>query len=1037
MKTLILTLVLPVIAAGVQAGENANSQSSTRTTAERDRLEQEFVTPPDTARPYIWWRWMGAYVNKDAVIKDLKAFKDGGLHGVLLEPMNDALPRTYKNGTKPVPGLVTPFGPEWWDVFKTAVSTARDLGMEVMVANCPGYDNTGGPWITPEASMKRVVWSETDCSGPAAFDAVLPMPPTFLNYYKEIAVLAVPASGEPDPGAVVDLTGKMDAAGKLVWNAPAGDWKILRFGQTTTGETNGPITPEGKGLEVDRFDSRMLKIHFDAYPKKIAEMLGDLTGKTMTAFYFDSYETGFQNWSANFREEFRKRRGYDILPWLPVLTGGKSEPIGKGLKQLPRGRVMGSPERTERFVWDYHRTITELTAEEFHKAYADMIHQYPGVKMVLQPYGTAGTPFSMGLSGICADIPAGEFWHEDGKPEVTWWTLDLVASMAHTTGRDVVSAESFTASPQDSRWGDDPYALKPGADMALAMGINRFELQLAALQALEGAEPGLLPIYGPRFGRVSTWWGMSRGWTTYLARCCQLLRQGRFIGDIAVLDPTINFNTSKGRLSLPKFQGYKAELLAEPLFLRDLKVQNGKLILPSGMEYRLLVLPEQPTMTLPVLRRLRELVNEGAVVLGPKPLTTPGLQDYPKCDEEVRRIADEIWGAGPAPANGFHACGKGRVYVNAPVEKILAELGVDADVRFPASVSFKSQPPGRVLPWIHRKAGDADIYFLSNQKAEPVDGEFSFRVDGKLPELWDAATGKIRRAACWQRRDGRTVIPLKLDAFGSVFVVFRQPAPDRIDPVASVQGPGAEPRRLERSADGKKLILEAFQPGDYVVKTVAGRTISFNVKNLPPELPLDGAWQIKFPPDRGAPESATFEKLISWSEHPEPGIKYFSGTAIYSKEIEVPQGYLADNQKVYLNLGDVKNLARVTLNGKEAGICWKAPFEIEVTDYLKPGKNSLQVEAANLWPNRFIGDAQEPEDVEWEKETFSDKGKYRGKIMKELPAWFVEKQPRPSKNRRTLSWMMQYTGKEPLLPSGLLGPVTLRCSRRVAAAVAD
>ena len=558
--------------------------------------------------------------------------------------------------------------------------------------------------------MQKIVWSEQKVAGPGAVSG--PVKPAEVdpqwNFYRDVAVLAVPDQTAPvPPEAIVDLTEKLGADGRLDWTVPTGPWVILRFGRTTTGATNAPAPPSAKGLECDKLDREGADAHFDGYVAKVLENAGPDTGKALREVFIDSYEVGDQNWSPSFREEFKQRRGYDPVPWLVAAT---KRVVGSDDPTAATKRVVGSDDLTARFQRDWRQTIAELFADNYYGYMAERTHRYAGVRLACEPYTG---PFDTVTCGTRADEVAAEYW---AAPSVWGWpTLKPVASSAHITGRRIVGAEAFTGQPQYAQWRQDPYALKAVGDRAFCLGVNQCILHTTAHQPWRDVRPGMtMGPWGTHFGRTQTWWEQSPAWLTYLARCQFLLQAGQFVGDVCFLSDE----------KTPP-AGYDGDTCSEELFLQGMTVKDGRLVLPCGMSYRVLVLPERPTMTPAVARKIRTLVEAGATIVGAKPTASPSLQDFPECDAEVRRIADELWDTG-------------RVVAGLPVAQVLAGLKVDPDFQADAT---------NIL-WIHRRIGGAEVYFVSNQEEAGRTAVCSFRVTGRQPELWDAATGQIHRLGC-------------------------------------------------------------------------------------------------------------------------------------------------------------------------------------------------------------------------------------------------------------------------------------------------
>jgi hypothetical protein len=1067
-------------------------------------LEEDFQNPPDVARPHTWWHWMNGNITKEGITADLEAMKQIGLGGAQIFNVSEAIPD----------GPVLFMSPEWRELVKHAVAEADRLGLELCIHNCAGWSSSGGPWITPDVAMQMVVVSETHATGAARFTATLPQPETRRDYYQDIAVLAFPTPRDdtqriadigPKAGYaarygqqpqlddfpaesivkradILELTDKLGDDGRLVWDVPVGDWTILRIGYTPTGKDNHPAPESGRGLECDKLSRAGLAAHWAGMMGQVVQDLGPLAGRTLNNCLIDSYEVGHQNWTPRFREEFEQRRGYDPLLLLPVLTG----------------RVVDSGEVSERFLWDLRRTIADLFADDYFGYFSELCHAN-GMLASIEPYDG---PFECLLAGRDADIPMGEFWVGSGGESNS---CKLAASVAHTYGRSIVGAESFTASPQRGRWQNYPYALKAVGDLMHSVGINRFIVHRYAHQPWLDKFPGMtMGQWGTHFERTVTWWDPGAAWVRYLTRCQYLLQQGLFVADVCYFAGEAAPNGAPHNPDL-KAKGYDYDACNADVLLNRTSVKNGRLVLPDGMSYGMLVLPDTPFMTPRLLAKLRDLVEQGATVIGPQPVKSPSLSDYPAGDVAVQKLAAEVWGDCDGQTVKEHAFGKGRVIWGKSLEEVLAAKGVKPDCAF-ASAAAKPK-----MAWIHRVVDGADLYFVSNQKSRAQEVECTFRVSGKVPELWHADTGETEVAPLWSEQDGRITVPIRFDPAGSVFVVFRRQAgrgdhfvsmsqpkvegaesgEERIeiraafyeavdgaggadvtakvaelvdagelsipasnatfgDPIvnhfkrlrveytlngkpltASVEeggilelleaeGPASMPVcKLVRSAPGQ-IELQAFQSGTYELQSARGKTARVEVGFLPPPVEVDGPWMLRFPPGWGAPASVELDELISWTDHGDAGVRYFSGTAEYEKTFEIPEKLLERNNVLYLDLGQVKCLAEVTLNGRDLGVWWKPPFAADITSIARPGRNTLKVRVTNLWVNRLIGDEQYPDDCEW-----------KGKPLKSWPRWLVEREPRPVQERLTFTTWKHYTKDSAPLESGLLGPVMVRPAERV------
>jgi hypothetical protein len=1140
-------------------------------------LDKPFASPPEAARPWVYWFWLNSNLTREGITADLEAMKRVGIGGVLIMEVDQGAPR----------GPVAFMGPEWRALFKHVVAEAQRLGLEVNMNNDAGWNGSGGPWIKPEQSMQKIVWTETKVEGPKRFEGVLLPPQANHGFYRDIAVLAFATPGDfridkiegkaefgrayfpPDaPHAqlaadlviprdrMVDLTARVGNDGRLAWDVPAGKWTVLRIGHTSTGATCGPAPASGAGLECDKLSKEGIEAHFAGMMGKLIEDVGPGAGKALAATHIDSWEIGTQNWTARMREEFQKRRGYDPLRYLPAVTG----------------RAVDSLEVSERFLWDLRQTISDLLVENYAGHMATLARQH-GMRLSIEAYD--GPCDDLTYAGR-ADEPMCEFWMGGGRFE----TCKEMSSAAHTYGRRIVGAESFTADDHE-RWLHHPATIKSLGDRAFCDGVNRFVFHRYAMQPWLNPKPGMtMGPWGLHYERTQTWWEESRPWHEYLARCQFLLRQGLFVADICYMQPEAAPQGFHGH----NRTGYDYDNCTAEVVLSRLSVKDGRIVLPDGMSYRVLVLPPVTTMTPSLLRKVKELVEAGATVIGPRPLKSPSLSDYPKCDEEVKRLADELWGDCDGKTVKEHACGKGRIVWGLTPEEVLAKAGVTPD--------FKAGP---FVRWIHRRVDGAEVYFVASSHQQPVETVCEFRVTGKRPEFWQPETGRIQPAPAYEEADGSTRIPVRFEPSGSVFVVFRGGAAPPSEHIVSVArdghellslaaGPaqnrdvantftmavwvkpeadtalpaetnaGVTAIQLERNdvlypppghevyGDGHsgagiaagrngvcvdehganyfpavlvyaapltnwthiavvyrdgtpslylggKLVRkglkgpltvhpgvgvphgrsvapfrgqmaalqqfdralteaeiaqlvakppaagepgqgptidlasgDVWQPGSYVLKTADGKTRQFQVAALPEPLTVAGPWELRFPPNWGAPERVTLDTLISWPEHADPGVKCFSGTATYSKTVNVPQDLPAKDRRLYLDLGRVQVMAEVRLNGKNLGILWKPPYRLDVTGAVKAGDNALEVKVTNLWVNRLIGDEQLPED---------SKRNPNGTLAA-WPAWLLEGKSSPTGRFTFTSWRLWKKG-EPLLESGLLGPVTLRAAARLEA----
>jgi len=745
---------------------------------------------------------------------------------------------------------------------------------------------------------------------------------SFLFEYESVQTPEVPPEATIRSSDIIDLTSKMDRNGNLHWDIPPGKWTILRMGYSLTGAKNRPATPAGHGYEVDKLSSKYLESYYHGYFDPIAKSLGPLFGKSLQYVLMDSWEAGMQNWTDEMISEFRNRRGYDPTRYLPALTG----------------RVVDSAEVSDCFLWDFRRTLADMYADYHYGALTKLLAQ-SGVGTYAEAAGVSlEIPEDTLLNKSKVIIPMGEFWVRALHPELMYYQdVRGAASASHIYGKTLVAAESFTGGGYEAS-----YTLKKVSDYWFAQGVNRLVFHTSAHQPLD-TKPGNTMV-GTHINRNITWAEQARPFMTYLARISFLLQQGLFVADLAYLlnegAPSTMPIWGAGLTPKPP-DGYDYDYVNADVLINRMSVNaDGRLVLPDGMTYRVLVLPQIDRMTVRVLRKIRELVKGGATIVGPKPVKSPSLTGYPDADEEIRMLANDLWGDLDGVSRTKRIYGKGMVVWGLPLVDVLDSLDVPKDVEY-------SQPLDAEIAWIHRRTVDADIYFIANRTDSPHDIDIRFRISGKEAELWYPDTGEIKPAQ-YSTADNSTTVKLNLAQRESVFVVFRQAALSLFRAL-----PTAESTTL------KKIV---------------------------------GPWDVSFPPNLGAPEEIQLTELQSWTENANDGVKYFSGTATYTKTIHVPQSWFQDRAKLLLDLGTVRDIAELSVNGKMLGILWKPPYRMDVTGKLEHGENEIHIKVTNQWMNRLIGDRSAPVD------------------KKVLSAG---------------STMMFFGGMPPLAESGLIGPVTV------------
>lgn len=1076
--------------------------------------KNQFQTPPNSAKPRVWWHWMNGNITKDGIQKDLEWMERVGIGGFQNFDANLFTPVV-------VPKKLVFMQPDWKDAFKFTAEFADKKGLEMAIAGSPGWSVTGGPWVEPKDAMKKYVFTEALVTGGKTQTIQLPKLPDVIGKFGSIEThaggvmggfvgerphfsadafviayklpsnekhlmdlnpkmtksggdfdtkmmldhdanktyflppmevgkdmwvqyefdspqtfkafgLGMGEAGElaefnggptnrslkvsddgvnfrtiakvsnstlpfitigisattakywricfetlpatispiaammgmtetPKPAGtnisefvlfntsridqaedkagfsawkedgklsgatnveaistqdVVDLTGKMSADGSLEWDVPAGNWMVVRLGYSLTGRQNHPASPEATGLEVDKLDKEAVRRYINTYLDMYKDATGGLMGaKGLQYMVLDSYEAGHMNWSKDFPNEFKKRRGYDILPWIPALTG----------------RIVNNLEASEKFLWDFRKTIGEMIAENHYDVIGEELHKR-GMKRYTESHENGRIYLADGMDvKRNAEIPMSAMWTPGslagGTDEEVRSEADIreAASVANIYGQNIVAAESMTSIQNAFSW--TPEKLKRTADLEFASGLNRFVIHTSVHQPLDDKKPGFsLGPFGQYFTRQETWAEAGgKAWMSYLGRSSYLLQQGRNVADVLYYYGENNNITWICREKLPAVpSGYEFDFVNSSALINAIQVKNGQLVAQSGNTYQLLVLDETAkNMTFPVLKKLRDLVKAGAKVAGTKPEQSPSLADNPA---EFQTIVNEIW----SNAN----------VLKGSISDALKALKVNEDV-------IVKNASNKIL-YRHRQTADQDIYWLDNRSDAATNAEISFRVSGKVPELWNPVTGKTEKVS-YQIKDGRTIVPLNFESWDAFFIVFSR----------GVAG-NVSANKYTKPAKKETVLTQISTPWK----------VSFNDKKV------------------------VFDKLTSWTENADANVKYFSGTATYENTIKInsPIGRSADagREAVILDLGQVKNIAEVMINGKNIGTVWKKPFKLDITDAVKAGDNTIQIKVTNLWPNRLIGDAQP--DV---------------------------------KQKTTFTTMPFYRADSPLLPSGLLGEVKI------------
>ncbi len=1088
-----------------------------------NQLEEYFLNPPDSAKPWTWWHWVDGNITKQGITSDLENMKRAGLGAALIFNVKLGLPD----------GTVRFMDEEWMGMLDHAASECKRLGLELGIHNCDGWSQSGGPWITPELSMKELVWTKVEVKGSGRFSANLlrpsvPVSPLVKDFYQDIAVIAYPTPKESrlnGPGSGLSFSGtipgkelrnlfdndplthasfslesqnlpvensvimdfpkpvtaktfvvhgiegfsnpqvipaklevsdngkdfrevanfelnwsfqdsidhitivfpettgkafrfsfkgeyifskelsfselelstanaiqyweakvgwarvrehggeapfltrnpgpeyslmtpsqegtvtldqihvfrdKIEENGHFEWDVPEGDWTIMRIGYTSTGKTNSPATEEGRGLEVDKMNPDAVRFHMDQFIGMLADRYGEKNLQSFRIFETDSWESEAQTWTEDLDKRFQSKTGQDLIRWLPLLT---------------EGVVIEGYENSDRILWDWRRFLADEIADNYLKVIAGFAEQ-KGLTYVAEASGRQMFMYDpIGYQRI-SPLPMGEFWVSPNRGEGVRVDNKIASSAAHLTGRKLVASEAYTSPPETSEWIQHPYTLKALGDKAFCEGVNKFVFHTYAHQPFPELKPGFtMGRWGMQNNSGNTWWGRPvEAWFKYLARCQYMLQEGRFHADIlAYLGKEVPARLGVREEFTPAIpSGYDFDGCDFQALL-DANVENGEIVLPSGMRYKLLLLPDKKRMCVEEVERISELLNKGAVVIAPqKPEGSPSLQQMDEGDQKLRMTVENGW--------------KGKIFfAREDMATILANMNIPADFSY-------APEAGNEIRFIHRLMAESDVYFLSNQKGHSVTIDASFRQPaGRKLSLWDPATGKKYEGNAQSQSNRLATTTLTLDPYGSVFVVFSDKDP-----------------RIEPSLEPIK------------------------------EINVAGKWTLQFPKEGGAPQDPVqLDELIDWSSHSDFNIKHFSGTASYTTTIQISDENLKKGMHVLLDLGEVKEMAQVLVNGKEAEMLWKPPFRTDISPLLQPGENQIEIRVTNLWVNRMIGDEYFPEEMIWTRN--------RGVLLpKEWPEWLKAGEPRPASPR--ITWTTRgktYTKNSPLLLSGLLGPIKL------------
>ena len=1034
-----LLLLLSVVLFALDACGQSQYPLHTNQKITINNLEKGFQTPPSESRLRCYWWWLNGMVTKESITRDLEEMKEKGYGGASIV---DAGSSSYDIARKTKAGPVF-MSPEWMALYQHAVREADRIGIELSVNVQSGW-NPGAPSITPEMALKKLVFSELEITGGQEIRINLPQPDSNL-IYRDVMVQAIPLPPADSPvkdsailnwgkksfnqsmgwkgiyplhqlremyaktkgsyiinkSDVIDLTDRFNGH-ELSWKAPAGEWLVIRYGWTCTGARTSTTSDGWSGLSLDHLNPDA----FEIFRKTVIQPLIDSAksvGSSVRFLQTDSWEMGATNWTNDFPEAFEKFRGYDLREFMPVMTG----------------RLVESRELSNRFLHDIRKTVSDCVIHNHYKLFAELAHDN-GMGIHPESGGPHSAPVdALQVMGV-SDFPQGEFWARSNTHRVLdaeRLAVKQSSSVAHTNGKRFVAAEGPTSiGPQ---WERAPKDLKANIDRIFCSGVNRIVWHTFTSSPKEFGKPGNEYFAGTHLNPNVTWWDQANNFINYLNRTSFMLQQGLFVADVLYYygDDVPNFVFLKEEF--PELEkGYDWDKCSRDVILNRASVADHKIVLPDNMSYRLLVMAPEKAVDLDVLKKVEKLVWNGLTVISPRPEFTTGLSGYPEGDHELNEIADKMWGDIDGNTITENQYGQGRVIWGQNINEVLASMDTPPDFK------FASPDPHTDLDYIHRTTSKAEIYFVVNKYARKGIQDFKyryittpsdryenvigqFRVTGKVPHLWDPYTGEMKEILVYREEGGYTEVPLHLNPEGSAFVVFIEQK--RNNQIVSVQKDGKSlfPEITFMANENPYLKLDVsdegwhatvFEPGQYTLQWSDGKSQSFTAKENLYEIDLSVNWAVQFDTSWGGPGEVTFDTLKSWTESDDEGIKYYSGTALYRKKFTFNTSIL-DGRTTILNLGNMHDIAKVSLNGHEFQTCWFPPFEIDVTDHLADGNNLLKVEIVNLWPNRLIGDGKLSED---DRYTSTNVTKFEGPEAEDL-----------------------------LRTSGLLGPVNLKVYQKI------
>lgn len=953
-----------------------------QTASTYETLSTGFKNPPASAQPSVYHWWLGGNVDTVRLKEELSSLREAGISGFTIFEIGSSDTAFVKQG----PAYLSDASLK---VIKYAVDEAGRLGMSVGLNTASSW-NAGGTWITPEHAAKSIYFSRISLTNGSKEKNKIPFPeipksdqwgkPRLIQfgkggkpvYYEEIAVLAVPANARQaslDTSQILNLSRYFNPSTEtLDWKAPSGDWEILRYVCSNSGENLVLPSQHSAGPILDHYDAAATEFHFDYIIRKLQSVLGDLRSTALKSLYMASYEMKGFTWTPTLPAEFKKINGYAIDKFLPALFDENAF----------------APDAQQNFTADFQRTLSELMINNFYKKSKEICNQY-GLKNNSEAGGPGFPLHNVPVEPLKAlgslDIPRGEFWinhnrlNKDGIDILR--VVKEVSAASHIYDRGVVEMEAFTSF---QHWAEGPYEMKPFGDRAFAEGMNKVVVHGSTHNPRGTGHPGIVYHAGTHYNDKRVWWPKIKPFNAYLARVSYILQEADFFADVVYYygDTIPNYGGHKNS-RFTAGPGYDYEIVNTEI-LKEAKVQNGKLVLPrNNAQFSMLVLADESEIHPEVLLKLDALVKQGAIVIGQKPrgvVTRKIRRDTP----DVTGMIDRLW---VDAANRELPPKEQGIYENIKPAHVLRSLNIMPDLSYPGDEY-------NTLDHIHYAKDGFDFYFIRNTTHEWISRNCSFRQEKKVPEIWDPVSGERIAVPIYNQADDRVTLPITLAPFGSTFVVFRQGS---YSPRYQTIGSEERTPLLQYTPDGTHV----WEEGTFTLGNGNGQKILRNNIHVQD---VEGAWEVFFPEGWGAPHRAIFPELKSWTESEQDGIKYFSGIATYKKTFQRDiHSVVLDKKKIYLDLGDLSNVAEVWLNDKPLGITWTKPYRFDVTGILRPGDNTLVIEVANTWSNRIVGDALKNE-------------KYTSTNI-------------PSTNVFGLNHLRVPWKQVPLIESGLFGPVRI------------